>query len=321
MTSMELLELMGQVKGRYIQEAHSNVVTYKRRMPLKRSVMIALIAALMLMLVGCALVIMKLQDLKVGDYSYTPSVIPGVSEPQTITKELLSLQGYVDSVNYQAAKEWRDFLDSYDTDGTLLANADMDEYPEPIDYMAYQCYTQDMQDKIDEICNKYGLEVLGPMYTEKYTIDVIKAVGIDNIFADAANVPTTMYDGYYYRGGTFNFCGETTLNYENSPWIYPITYQYRCVMKTAFDEVCLAVDDIESFEEWNYTLQDGTEVLLALSSQQALIFVDKEEFFVAINVLSTQVGDILYGEQQMNREGLEAFAETFTFDYVPQTKS
>ncbi len=318
MTSMELLELMGQVNDRYVQEAHSNVVPYKHRMPLKRRVVIALVAALMLMLVGCAWVIMKLQDLKVGDYSYTSPEIPGVSEQQTITKDLLSMQGYVDSVNYQAAKEWREFLNSYDTDGALLANAKTDDYQESIEYMAYQCYTREMQDKIDEICDKYGLEVLGSMYTEKYTIDVIKAVGIDNLFADKAGFPTTLYDGYCYRGGTFSLGGETTLYYEESPWIYPITYQYRCVMKNAFDEVCLPVDDMESFEEWNYTLQDGTKVLLALSSEKALIIVDKEEFFVTINVLNPRVGDVLYGEQQMDRAGLEAFAETFTFDYVPQ---
>lgn len=316
MTSMELLELMGQVKGCYIQEAHNNVVSFKRRRPLKRSVMIALIAALMLMLVGCALVIMKLQELKVGDYSYDHPGIPGVVEPHTITKELLSMQGYAESVNYQAAKEWREFLDSYDTDGTLLANAQTDDYQEPIEYMAYQCYTQEMQDKIDEICDKYGLEILGPYYTEKYAIDVVVAVGIDNLFADTNSARTILSEGYYYADGSFQISGETTMDYEGSTWIYPISYQYRCVMKTAFDEVTLSVDDVEGFEQWNYRLQDGSEVLLALSAEQAVILVDKEDFFVTINVMNPSVGDVLYGEQQMSREGLEAFAETFSFDYT-----
>lgn len=168
---------------------------------------------------------------------------------------------------------------------------------------------------MDEICDKYGLEVLGPFYTEDYAIDVVKAVGIDNLFADTVNVPTSLCDGYYYRGGTFQLSGETTLNYEDSPWIYQITYQYRCVMKNAFDEVHLPVDALEDFDEWNYCLGDGTEVLLALSAEQALVIVDKEEFFVTINVLETREGDVLYGEQHMSREGLESFAETFNFDY------
>ena len=186
-----------------------------------------------------------------------------------------------------------------------------------MEYMAYICYTQEMQDKIDEICDKYGLEILGPMYMEEYTIDIVKAVGIENLFADTANVPTSLYDGYYYRDGSFQLGGETTLNYDGSPWIYPTRYQYRCVMKTAFDGVYLPIGDMESFEEWNYTLQDGTEVLLALSTEKALIIVDKSEYFVTINILDVRVGDVLYGEQQMDRAGLEAFAESFTFDYVP----
>lgn len=316
MTSMELLELMGQVKGCYVQEAHSNVVTYKRRVSMKRSVMIALIAALMLMLVGCALVIMKLQELKVGDYSYNHPGIPNVVEPHTITKDLLSMQGYEESVNYQAAKEWREFLDNYDTDGTLLANAQTDDYQESIEYMAYPCYTQEMQDKIDEICDKYDLEILGPCYTEKYAMDVVVALGIDNLFADTNSARTVLTEGYYYAGGTFQISGESTMDYEGSPWIYPVSYQYRCVMKNAFDEVALPVDDVESFEQWNYRLQDGSDVLLVLSKEQAVILVDKEDFFITINVMNPVVGDIQLGEMQMSREGLEAFAETFSFDYT-----
>ncbi len=329
MTSMELLETFVAVKDKYVLEAHSedipgsNLIQYSRSMPnrrrvsWKRSLLIAAIVAMMLMLVGCAVALMKLHELKVGEYTYNDPYMESIGEPQTITKDLISMQGFMDSINYQAAKEWNDFLTSYDMDGALLKNAKTDEYQETMEYMAYTCYTQEMQDKLEEICHKYGLEILGPTYMEEYAIDVVKAVGIENIFAETANVPTEVYDGYYYRDGTFQLSGTTTLNYEGSPWIYPISYQYRCVMKTAFDAVCLSVGDIESFEEWNYTLQDGTEVLLALSAEKALIIVDKEEYFVTINIMETRVGDVLYGELQMDRAGLEAFAETFTFDYVP----
>lgn len=104
------------------------------------------------------------------------------------------------------------------------------------------------------------------------------------------------------------------MKYEGSPWIYPVSYQYRRVMKTAFDGVYLAVGDIDSYEEWSYTLKDGTEALLALGEDKALIVVDKEAYFVTVNILETRAGDILYGEQHLNRAGLEALAETFTFD-------
>lgn len=313
MTSMDLLEIMGDVDEYYVLEAHRKVGYQRKPVPFKRRLLMVALVAAMLLLVGCAVVLMRMQGLKVGDYSYTYPEWAGEQAGQTVTGELISMQGFTGSKNYQAAKEWNDFLENYDTDGVLLKAAKTDDYQENEAYVAYTCYTQEMQDEIDEICEKYDLEILGPVYMEYYAIDAIKAVGIETIFADTVSVPSSIYDGYYYGGGTFQLSGETTLNYDDSPWIYPITYQYRRVMKNAFDTVCLSVGNIEDYEEWNYTLQDGTEVLLALSSEQALILVDKDEYFVTVNVLETRVGDILYGEQQMTREGLEAFAETFTF--------
>lgn len=328
MTSMELLETLGDVKEKFVYEALGDVLqedtviqisrsTGRRRMPLKRSLLIAAVVAMMLMLVGCAVILWRLWELKVGEYTYNDPYMESIGETRTVTKDLISMQGFMDSDNFRAAKEWNEYLESYDPDGSLIKNAKTDVYQEPMEYMAYTCYTQEMQDKLDEICARYGLEVLGPVYMEEYAIDVVKAVGIESIFAETANVPTVIDEGYYYRDGTFHLSGTTTLNYEASPWIYPVRYQYRCVMKSAFDTVFLSVDDIDGFEEWNYTLQDGTKVLLALSPEKALIIADKEQYFVTVNILETRVGDVLYGEQQMGREGLEAFAETFTFDYVP----
>ncbi len=345
MTSMELLETLVAVKDKYVLEAHSgeipndNIIqldhyiknnhslSHRQRISLKRSFLIAAIAVMMLLLVGCAVILYKLQELKIGEYTYNPSYTnpyvesSGTSQP--ITEDLISLQGFTSSINYQAAKEWNDFLQSYDKDGTLLKNAETDDYQESMEYMAYTCYTREMQDKLEEICDKYGLEILGPTYTnmyvimEMYGIDYQKSGGSGELFSESANVPVEIYDGYFYRDGTFQFGATVTMNYEGSPWIYPTNYQYRCVMKSALDTVCLSVGNIEEFEEWNDTLQDGTQVLLALSPEKALIIVDKPEYFVTVNILETRVGDVLYGEQQMTREGLKALAETFSFDYEP----
>lgn len=53
MTSMELLELLGSVKDRYILEAHSGNVTSGRRVSIKRVLLVAAMIALALLLVGC----------------------------------------------------------------------------------------------------------------------------------------------------------------------------------------------------------------------------------------------------------------------------
>jgi len=315
MTAMELLEMLGEVKEQYILEAHEEERQYKRMRPIKRSLLIAaIVVAMMLAMVGCALVAMRLKDMKIEKPIHNSTQ----DEPtvEDITDEL-SLQGFAGSANYKAVCEWNEFLNSYDTDGKLLESSDSDDYPDSMEYMSYVCYTQEMQNKIDEICSKYNLEILGPVYTGDYAIDAVKAVGVESIFADTAKASTVLYSGYYYRGGTFALDGETTLNYEGSPWSYPIDYQYRCVMKNAFDGVVLTVGDIESYDEWNYTLEDGTKVLLALSTEKALLIADKKDYFVTINILNPYTIDDINGIQYMGKDALEAFAETFTFDYVP----
>ena len=102
------------------------------------------------LLVGCAVVyMMHLDDLVLGKES---DATGGTEE---IT--LLSLQGFADSPNYQAAKEWMEFLNSYDTDKSILhslSNEEVDSFND--EYYSYTCYTDEMANKIEEISKKYG---------------------------------------------------------------------------------------------------------------------------------------------------------------------
>lgn len=314
MNSMDLLETIGSVKDRYILDAHSQVKPQRTRLPLKKSLLIAAIIALMLLLVGCTIVVaMSLQEAKIGRYTYTNPAREEEPTGSIVTSDVISLQGFVGTPNYQATKEWTEFLETYDQDGTLLKQADTDDFQEPIEYMSYTCYTQEMKEKIDEICAKYHLQLLGPLYLSNSSEQMLASLGIANIAADTAAAQVTLSPGYYYRDGTFSMSGSITLLAENAPWPYAIDFQYRCVMKTAFDGVSLTVGDIESYDQWNYTLQDGTTALLALNPEKALIIVDKEAYFTTINIL-----DPSNGEQQMNRAALETIADTFTFSYTPQ---
>lgn len=75
--------------------------------------------------------------------------------------DLISLQGVADSPEAKACAEWTAFYESYDKDGAILSQigngpTGLDEtYTE-----AYNCYTQEMADKVDEICEKYQLSKL-----------------------------------------------------------------------------------------------------------------------------------------------------------------
>lgn len=318
MTTMELLDGLAFVKEEYILEAHSSDISQDKivsisRMSRKRRIMLVALVAVMLMLMGCAVVYMKLQELKIGEYTQQN---PYIQNGTDVTGDVISGQGFEGSKNYQAVKEWNDFYDSCDIKAALE-----DDYIAPIDYMAYSCYTQEMKDKIDEICAKYELELLGPIYTDTfgfltmYEYDWQRTMGTGKLFNEEKRVTAVIDYAYYFRGGTFQFYGITEMNYKKSPWKYPVGYQYRCSSKAAFDEVSQVVYNLDEYEQWSYTLSDGSDALLALGDERALIIVDKESHFISINVLDVWAEDEVKGWQKMDKKTLEALTDTFDFTY------
>ena len=304
MTSMELLETFGGIRDQYVLAAHEE--RKKARLSLKRTWLMAAIIALMLLLVGCVAVILGLQDLKIGEFLYQNGGGTG---------ELISLEGYVGSPGYQANQEWRDFLDSYDQDQNL---ADYDDYIVPEEYQGYYVYTEEMVKKLEDICEKYDLKLDKKCYMNADYTEIVDAVGAGSLYAEGAAIETHPYAGMYYANGSFYYSAETTMTGEDTPWAYPVSYEYLCSMKDTFGESSLNVGDIESYQQWNYTTKDGTQVLLALSAEKALILVDNDSCFLSVNILNPRIGDVVSGEQQMDASALEAFADCFDFSYTPQ---
>lgn len=323
-----LLECIGEIDDLYILSAQEVLelqpTNYAQKqihtISFKRYLILAAAIALILVLLGCA-IIFGLRHLKVGEYVNNTFVGETIVHTDTTPKDLISLQGFVDSVSYKAAREWQEFLQTYDKDGALLVQADFDDYQEPVEYMSYMCYTQEMQDKIDAICSKYGLSLLGPINFVDYGWQVFDAVGISGItFEDAAAV-VNFDSGYFYKDGSFNLGGTINLLNTDTQWPDPVNFQYRCVQKTSFDGVNIAVGDIDSYTEWNYILKDGTNVLLALNEEKALIIADCGTFFASVNIINPYSDDGAGTVKYMTPEDLETIADTFTFAYEPSVPS
>ena len=314
MKEKRILDVLGKIDDRYVEELLAPGQAVSRRRPVKRLWLIAAVVAAMVFLMGCAVYVLNLEGMLVFRGSYTEDT------GETFAADTISLQGFVDSSNYQAAMEWLEFQQTYDPDLEIMKSLSNEEMEMPLEYYSYNCYTTEMTDKIDEICEKYGLNKQGMPVFGTTTGQLFDAIRIEGILAET-EAETKLSPEYYYQTGTFSLSCETVLTGEDSPWVYPIEYQYRCVMKSDFDEVFLNIGDLESYEQWTYTTADGTQVLLALSPDKALVIVDMENAFVTMNILNPRVGDILYGEQMMSREALEAFADTFDFSFVPQPVS
>ena len=334
MNNFTLLECVGEIDDRYILSAQKVLelqpTNYAKKqihpISFKRYLILAAAIALILALVGCA-IIFGLRHLKIGEYINNTFIQSSggnqeiAARPDATPKDLISLQGFVDSVPYKAAREWQEFLQTYDKDGALLAQADFDDYQEPVEYMSYMCYTQEMQDKIDAICSKYGLSLLGPVNLVDYGWQVFDAVGIRGItFGDAAAV-VAFDSGYFYKDGSFNLGGTIKFLDTDALWPDPVNFQYRCVQKTSFDSVSLVVGDIDSYTEWNYILKDGTHVLLALNEEKALIIADRGNFFASVNIINPYSDDGSGTVKYMTPADLETIADTFTFTYEPSIPS
>ena len=132
MKAIDLLETMGSIRDRYILEAQE---PEKRRLSLTRTLLIAAIISLLLLLVGCAVVyVLQLQDMKLSETTVSEPAWSGPggeyvpATEYTVTE--LSLQGYSESPEQQAMLEWQAFTDTYDPDGTLLDGLAALHYPD-----------------------------------------------------------------------------------------------------------------------------------------------------------------------------------------------
>ena len=151
MNLYDLLNVIGEAKESFVLEAiESRDRKSTKRMSMRRPLLIAAIVAIMLLLVGCAVVyVLRLQDMSVGKETYTQNFDDSGKAIDPIEKEqdVLTLFGHSGDPIQQATKEWFDFLETYDPDGALMDNSpDNPEIPNQYEY-TYFCYTKEMMNK------------------------------------------------------------------------------------------------------------------------------------------------------------------------------
>jgi len=187
----------------------------------------------------------------------------------------IGLSGYQGSPEAQALAEWQAFLSAYDTDNAI--SEEIGNGPLEIDenrYGLYGVYTQDMADKLEEIIQKYGLK----LHTE---VNIVSQEELAfRVGGDFIQDGLIRYWAYIYEDGSFQFDGDIELQDHGS-----IGYQFGRRVKGTFDEVILNIGDVEDYQEFGYVTSGGERVMLALGSDQALIFMDSESCFIFMNVL------------------------------------
>ncbi len=186
----------------------------------------------------------------------------------------IGLSGYQGSPEAQALAEWMAFLSAYDTDYAILE--EIGNGPTDIDenrYGLYYVYTQDMTDKLEEIIQKYGLK----LHTD---VNVVSQEELAfRVGGDFMRDELIRYWGYIYEDGSFQFDGDIELQDHGT-----VGYQFGRRVKGTFDETILDIGDVADYQESEYVTSGGERVMLALGSDQALIFMDSESCFIFMNV-------------------------------------
>lgn len=335
MKPIVLLESLGNVKDTYVISAEE-FRQGKQRTPVKqlgakRFWLIAAAIALTLLLVGCAAVyVLRLQNMKVGDYSYTlpayydedGNIIYAYDEDGNIITQqtmppisLISLQG----ANMEAMTEWLAFTDSYDPDGTIMIEADKSgsawELPEQY-HLTYRCYSQEMVDKLDEIVEKYDLNLLSTAVDLQYyeSSVLFDALGVDVVFQLDAPVEIEYGSSYFYPEGTFDF--DFLLSADAGNWqCKENSASYRYSLKEYFDPVTGSYESGKD-TQWNYTRKDGTNVLLVQNNQWAHIYADLPDAFVSVLFEPVVLVDGV--ETAMTQADVEQVAEWIDLSIQPQ---
>ena len=332
MNGKDLFLGLSYIDRKYIEEAERDTVSDRmraagryaressRRIPFRKALLIAAVISLLLALVGCAVAyVLTLQDMKIGEQThYQSSYTTPDGEtvpPQEWTTTLLSLQGYNNSPPQLAMQEWMAYLDSYDQDDTLMKANNMNESGLPENYfITYSCYTWEMKDKLDEILDKYGLNALGAyVYIDRWEIQILfDALQINGIFKENADMKTDRMAGYFTPEGTFKTEFGIAPADASEAWPYDIVASFHYSLTDYLDPVTGGVRNIETVDQWNYTLEDGTQLLLVRNGDYSTIICEKEKAFITIHL--TDFSE----EGGLSRAALEQLAKAFDYSISPQ---
>ena len=277
MNGQKMLIAFSYIDRKLIAESEQSapVSIQKAPRPTHRSAkhvwLIAAAVALMLLLVGCGvLYVLRLQDMKIGEETVSQT-LPSDSPSESTTLDVISLQGIQGTPTYLAAQEWLSYTQGYTPSGG-------DSWDSPPEYWAYSVQNQEMVDKLNAICEKYGLKIIGkPWHEQIDCTPFLSLLGVDSLLKPNAEATLSIPAGRFFPGGSFTIYGTLTLSGAE----YPFTY--HCVKKDVFYDVFGYLEP-SSVSQQNYTTADGVNVLLLKSSSSGMILVDRENQFLTLGI-------------------------------------
>lgn len=297
MTAYQLFRGLTGVDGELlaaVEPVDSRKEPATKKLPARKIWLVAAVVAL----AGCGIAyVLSLRQLELGTQTIplpTDASQDGTAPTETeMQLTVFSLQGIEGTPNYQANQEWLAFTQSYTPSGGEYWDSD------PA-YWAYSVQDQTMVDKLDEICAKYGLKVIGKAWHEQVDCNkFLPLLGIDSLLKAGTDATLSIPAGRYFPGGSFTIYG--TLNLGDAAEMFT----YQCVKKDVFYDV-FGYTNPDAVTERNYTTSDGVPLLFLESEQSGMILADREDCFLSLSFMLD--GNVT----------LDKIAECFDFTIQPQ---
>ncbi len=301
MTRHDYIKLMNGAKDDFVLAAiQSREQAHPSGLRVKRLLLIAAVIGIMLALAGCAAHLLGLWDLLLPQ---KVEVIPSSQQDPAQTPyqaDAISLAGFRNTPESEATAQWQAFLAEYPFSRSAIRSSSPGTA-----YDFYQVYDQTMTDRLEEILAQYGLKLhTGLWDVDKETLTTL--VGGDFMGQNHGY-------GYIYEDGSFHIDGDLIL-----PEYGRLDYQLTRNVRGTFTDVILTVGEVQAWQEWAYTTQDGTSVTLALSADRGLLIAQLPDSFVTVNILAGTEGDPMdvFSSGPIGREEVEALADSFGFSLL-----
>lgn len=322
MTGKDLLIGLGDISQKYYEEAETESLTPARnRKTFRKPFLIAALIAVTMLLAGCAVAyVLRLQDMSIGQETYTQYFDENgrAIDPTEKTRDILTLYGYSGDPIQLALTDWFHFLETYDADGALRDNnPDHEEIPNQYEY-TYSCYTSDMVAKVDEIARKYQLKLLEEWIPfQRYQSGIfLEEAGISSLVLPDSGAQVSGMVGMAFPPHNFEMEFELTLeNLDNRLWVTAI-YARKDYFPRAFPGGV----DLSQFTQWDATAPDGTPLLLALGSNGQSYIIAQPENAMLVYSIDGNFSGSAYPQagQVITKAELEKIAEVFDYSIQPE---
>ena len=274
-----------------------------------RTLLIAAIIAALMLGTAYAVGLVGLGNMRAGEF---------------LGMKVLSMEGLSDSPEGQALQEWLVYYnehmdDPFDPEEAFALTAE---------YGNYGVTTKEMAQKVDELCEKYGLKKLGKLVTPQDEKSFYKTAGVGKLTKGSEHYENDYLGGYVYPDGTFQFDGSLFPADE----IIVIPYQFRNAAKGSFGYVVSNAGDPNDYTEWTYKTADGHTLTISDSAGGAFLLMDRKASFVTVAISKRGVADTFndgvidgvgdtFVNFELSHEQLEQIAETFNWKALEDADS